>query len=140
MARRDAASGRLQRRAGLRLVQLLADVLDALGDQSPASLPLVSAVRIFSAAATAASAAAAAHVGGGLRLGLGDLGFGHLGAAGDEILDLGLGLDRQPLGFGLGAGDDVLRLAFGGLPLALIFGQQLRRLVLAACALRRVRP
>ena len=52
----------------------------------------------------------AAHVGGRLGLCLGDLGLGHLGAAGDEFLALGLGFDRQPLGFRLGAGDDGLRL------------------------------
>jgi len=40
-----------------------------------------------------------AHFGGGLRLGLGDLGLGQLGAAGDEFLDLGLGVGRHALGF-----------------------------------------
>jgi len=74
----------------------------------------------------------ATHVGGGLRLGLGDLGFGHLGAARDKIFNLCLGLDCQPLRFGLGAGNDVLRLAFCSLPLPLIFGQQLGSLVLQA--------
>src|SRR4026208_976449 len=112
-----------------------------LAIKSPASLPFVSALRIFSAAAIAASAAALpASAGGrrlraggsvcGLRFGLCDLGFGHLCSPRDKVLDPDLGLGGHALGFGFRAGDDGLCLAFGGLALALIFGQQRRRFVL----------
>ena len=98
-----------------------------LAISSAASLPLVSCAEDLLGGGDGGFGGGAAHVGRGLRLGLGDLGLGHLGAAGDEFLDLGLGLDGEPLGLGLGAGDDLLRLALGLVALALIVGQQLRR-------------
>ena len=82
-----------------------------------AAAPWVVCIRIFSAAATAASAAAAAHVGERLGLGLGDLGFRHLGAAGDELLDLALGLAGETLGLDPGADDDGLGFLLGLLAL-----------------------
>ena len=81
-----------------------------------------------------------AHVGDGLRLGLGDLGLGHLGAAGDEFLDLGLGLGGEALGLGAGAGDDRLGLALGLAALALVLGEQRLRLVAQLRWPRRARP
>ncbi len=41
-----------------------------------------------------------------------DLALGGLGAPGDKIFHLSLGLGRDPLRFGLGRRDDVLSLAF----------------------------
>ena len=43
---------------------------------------------------------------------------------------LALASTGEPLGLGLGAGDDLLRLALGLVALALVVGQQLRGLVL----------
>ncbi len=111
------------------LVQLLADVLNAFGDQFACQLALRFRGEDFLGGSDGGLCGGTTHVGGGLRFGLGDLGFGHLGAAGDKIFNLCLGLEGKPFGFGLGTGNDVLRFAFGGLPFALIFGQQLGGLV-----------
>ena len=53
------------------------------------------------------------HVGGGLRLGLGDLALGHLGAALDLLLELFLGFLGQTLGVGLGGFQHGRGLALG---------------------------
>ncbi len=66
----------------------------------------------------------AAHFGQRLSLGLRDLGFRHLRAAGDEILELGLGLGGKTFGVGLGALDDFGRFLLGVGRLLLVFGQQ----------------
>ncbi len=68
----------------------------------------------------------------GQRLGLGqrDLALGGLGAAGDKIFHLGLGLGRDALGLGFRRGDDVLRLALGAGVAGLVLGEQLGGLVL----------
>ena len=83
----------------------------------------------------AASAAAATHVGKRLRLRLGNLGFRHLGAAGDELFHLHLGLGGKPLGLGLGAGRDGLGLLFSVAPLALGFRQDRLRFIAQASRL-----
>ena len=70
------------------------------------------------------------HVGHRLRLGLRDLGLGHLGAARDELFHLGLGLGGDALGLGLGARDDACGLGLGLLLLAPGIGEQLLRLFL----------
>ena len=77
--------------------------------RSSATLPLTVSVRIFSAAADGGVGGGGAHVGDRLRLGLRDLGLGHLGAARDELFHLGLGFRGDPLGLGLGALDDARR-------------------------------
>src|SRR4249920_1268703 len=118
-----------------RLVQLLADVVDALGDQVARELALRLGAENFLRGSDGGIGSRAADVGGGLRFGLCNLGFGHLCAPRDKVLDPGLGLGGHALSFGFRAGDDVLRLAFGGLALALIFGQQLRRFVLELASL-----
>src|SRR6185437_5880031 len=46
-----------------------------------------------------------------------------------------LGFDGEPFGLGLGAGDDLLRFAFGLAPFALVVGQQLGGLVLQLAGL-----
>ena len=65
-----------------------------LAISSPASLPLVSGAEYLLGGGDGGFGGGAAHVGGGLRFGLGDLGFRHLGAAGDEFLDLAPWLRR----------------------------------------------
>src|SRR5262252_7461533 len=62
-------------------------------------------------------------VGKRLRFCLRDLGLRHLGPAGDEFLDLGLGIHGHALGFTAGVGDDRLGYLFGLALLAPIFGQ-----------------
>ena len=84
-----------------------------LAINSPARLAFGFLAQHFGGGGDGGFGGGAAHVGGGLRFGLGDLDLGHLGAARDEFLDLGLGFDGEPLGLGLGAGDDLLRLALG---------------------------
>src|SRR5262249_40872753 len=76
-----------------------------------------------------------AHVGQGLRLGLGDLGFRHPGAARDELVHPRLGFGSEPLGLGLGAGEDLGGLALGGLLRAPVFGQERGGLILEAARL-----
>ena len=88
---------------GAGLVELRLHVGDALGDQVVGDLALGGLGRIFSAAATAASAAAARTSATACASAWRDLGLGHLGAAGDELFHLGLGLGGDPLGLGLGA-------------------------------------
>src|SRR4249920_3032696 len=66
-----------------------------------------------------------ANVGQRLGFGEGDLALGGLGATGDEVFHLGLGLDRDALGFGLGVRDDLLGLTLGAAALGLVFGEQL---------------
>ena len=89
--------------AQIALVQLFADVFDALGDQLAGELAFGFRAEDFLGGGNGGFGSGAADVGGCLRLGLGDFGLGHLGASGDEILDLRLGLGGQPLGFGFGA-------------------------------------
>src|SRR5207249_234436 len=69
-------------------------------------------------------------VGQRLGLGEGDLALGGLGAAGDEVFHLGLGLDRDAFGFGPGIGDDFLGLALGAGAAGLVFTEQLGGLLL----------
>ena len=71
-----------------------------LAISSPASAPLASCGEDFLGGGDRGVGRGGAHVGGRLRLGLRDLGLRHLGAAGDEFLDLGLGLGGHALGFG----------------------------------------
>ena len=59
-----------------------------------------------------------------------DFGFGHLRAPRHELLHLGLGLGRDPFGFGLGAGDDLGGFTFGFLLLAFVLREQRLRLFL----------
>jgi hypothetical protein len=59
-----------------------------------------------------------------------DLGLRHLGAAGDELLHLGLGLCQHALGLGIRAGQDVGGFAFRIALLALILREQRLRLLL----------
>src|SRR6478672_3845081 len=59
-----------------------------------------------------------------LRFGERDLALGGLGAAGDEVFHLGLGLGRDALGFGLGVSNDFLGLAFGAGAAGLVFREQ----------------
>src|SRR6188768_2979406 len=125
----------LCRPGNARLVQLLADVVDALGDQIARELALCLGAENFLRGGDSGFGSRAADIGGGLRFGLCDLGFGHLCSPRDKVLDPDLGLGGHALGFGFRAGDDVLCLAFGGLALALIFGQQLRRFVLELAGL-----
>ena len=101
-----------------------------LAINSPASAPLAFLGEDTFGRGDSGVGCGAAHVGGRLRLGLGDLDLGHLGAARNEFLDLGLGFGGKPLGLGLGAGDDLLRLALGFAALAPIVGQQLGGVVL----------
>src|SRR5262249_26447199 len=65
-----------------------------------------------------------AYVGERLGLGLGDLALRQRGAARHQVLHPGLGFGGNPLGLGLGAGDDCFRLAVGFAALALILAQQ----------------
>src|SRR5262245_47391820 len=113
-----------------RLVQLFADVVDALGNQVACELALRLGTENLLRGGNGGFGRRAANFGGGLRFGLRDLGFGHLCASRDKVLDPGLGFGGHSLGLGFRAGDDVLRLAFGGVAFALIFGQKLCRLVL----------
>src|SRR5258706_179303 len=62
---------------------------------------------------------------GGLRIGLADLALGELGAAGDELFDLGPRLGSNALRLGLGVGDDGLGLFLRLALLLLIVGEQL---------------
>ena len=71
-----------------------------------------------------------AYVGDRLCFGLRDLGLGHLGAAGDEVFHPRLGFGGDALGFGLGAGDDLLGFLHRALAPGAILGDQLLRLVL----------
>src|SRR6185295_17523683 len=68
----------------------------------------------------------------GQRLGFGerDLALGGLGAAGDEVFHLGLGLGRDALGFGPGVGDDFLGLALRAGAAGLVLAEQLGGLLL----------
>src|SRR5205823_45912 len=72
------------------------------------------------------------NVGDRLRFGECDFALGGLGAAGDEIFHLGLGLGRDALGFDFGVGDDLLGLALGAGTLGLVLGEQRGGLVLEA--------
>src|SRR6478735_1043415 len=120
---------------GIRLVQFLADVVDAFGDQIACELALRLGTENLLGCRDGCFGGRTTNVGSSLRFGLRDLGFGHLRAPGDKVLDPDLGLGGHTLGFGFRAGDDVLRLAFGSLAFALILGQQLRRFVLELASL-----
>ena len=91
--------------------------------RSSPTLPLTVSARIFSAAATAASAAAARTSATACASA-----WAILVSAGDELLDLGRGLDGQPLALRLGIVDDRLRLALGLLAPAAIVGEDRLRL------------
>ena len=84
------------------------------------------------AAATAASAAAARTSASACASAWAIFVLGHLGAARDEFLELGLAFGGEPLGFRTRRLDDALRLALGGLALLLVFGEQRGGFVLEA--------
>src|ERR1019366_10214588 len=68
------------------LVQLVADVVDALGDQLAGELALGFLGEHLGGGGEGGLCRGATHVGGGLRFGLGDLDLGHLGAPRNEFL------------------------------------------------------
>ena len=103
--------------------------------RSSAVLPFTLVRSTCSAAATAASAAAARTSATACCFGLGDLRLGHLGAAGDEFLDLGLGFGGDTLGVGARAGDDAFGFLLGVAAAALGFGEHCLRLFLQPACL-----
>jgi len=66
--------------------------------------------------------------------------FPHFGATCDKLVHARPGLDREPVGLGLGAGHDLRGLALGGLLLAPVFGQQRSGFLLQAARLVEVGP
>src|SRR5215470_3595032 len=116
--------------ASSNLIQFALDVGDALGDEVVGDLVFDRAREDRLRGGNGGFGGGRAHVGQRLSLSLRDLAFRHLCAAGDEFLDLGFGLGGEALGFGLGAGDDRLRLLLGFVLLAPIGGEQGFRLPL----------
>src|SRR6185437_13154251 len=116
--------------AGRSLVQLLANVFDPFGEKLASQLALGFDVQDLFRSGDCGFGGGTADVRRCLRFRLGDLGFSHRSASSHEIFDPRLGLRCKPFGFGLGAGDDFFRFAFGGVLLSLIFRQQLSCFVL----------
>ena len=108
--------------------------------RSSATLPLTVWVKIRLGGGNGGLCGGRAHVGERLRFGLRDLAFGHLRVPLDELLDLRFCLGGKPLGLGLGAGDDRLRLVFGFLQLALVGGEQGLRFRFEAARLVELQP
>src|SRR5262245_10478670 len=107
-----------------RLVQLTLEICDAFGKQVVGNLVLDGAGEDRFGRGDRDLGGRRAHVGERLSFGLSDFAFRHLGAPHDELFDLGLGLDGEPLGLCLGAGDDRLRFMLGFLLLASVCGKQ----------------
>jgi hypothetical protein len=107
------------------LIQALTDVVNALRDQGIAALAFGFSAEDLLGRSDGGIRGGGAHVGGGLRLGLCNLGLGHFRAASNEFFDLCLRVSGHPLGFGLSDGEDILRLAFRFLALAFIVGEEL---------------
>ncbi len=74
-----------------------------LASRSSATEPLTDCDRMVEAAVDRGVGGGGADVGQRLGFGERDLALGGLGAPGDEVFHLGLGLGRDALGFGLGA-------------------------------------
>jgi|GEM_PF-6678226 len=95
------------------LIQLFPHVLDAFGDQVGGGFASGFLGEHGGGGGDRGFGGGTPHVGGGLRLGLGDLGFRHLGAASNKFFHARLRFSGEPLGLGPGTRDDALRLALG---------------------------
>ena len=89
-------------------VQLAANVLNALGNQIAGDRTLDRRRHDRRRGGHGGFGSGCTDIGNRLALGLGDLAFCCLGAAGNEVFHLRFGFSGDAFGIGLGAGDDVL--------------------------------
>src|SRR6201996_5324074 len=122
------------------LVQLRANFRDALGQQVVGDLALDRLRQDGGGRGDRGIGRRRTDIGDRLGFGQRNLAFRGLGAAGDEIFHLGLGLGRDALGLGLRAVDDVPGLAFGAGVTGLVFGEQLGGVLLEAAGVVELAP